>query len=72
MQAAEHASAEASRDFRWAAAVAAFGMALRDEKDKGTADYDLALKLAQNAQGNDEFGYRREFIDLVRTAQVLK
>jgi len=69
---AERSLAEALRDLRWAAAVAAFGMALRDEKDKGAADYDLALKLAQNAQGNDEFGYRREFIDLVRSAQVLK
>ncbi|MCC6910274.1 MAG: VWA domain-containing protein [Phycisphaerales bacterium] len=62
---------QASADFRWAAAVAAFGMTLRDSIGRGDADFDLALELAGEARGLDEAGYRAEFMSLVRSAQKL-
>ena len=56
-----------SDNFRWAAAVAEFGMLLRDSEFKGDADYAEVLDLARAAQGTDTEGYRAEFIDLVRS-----
>ncbi len=62
---------QASDDFRWAAAVATFGMTLRDSIARGDADFDLALELAGDARGLDEAGYRAEFITLVRSAEKI-
>ena len=61
----------ASADLRFAAAVAAFGMILRDSEHKGTASLPLVAELAGSALGRDEGGYRAEFLDLVRRAQTL-
>ncbi len=61
----------ASGDFRFATAVAGFGMRLRDSKQAGDLTYEQILEWATHAKGSDEFGYRREFIDLVRNAQAL-
>lgn len=63
---------EMSKDFKFAAAVAEFGMILRDSKHKGNADYKSAIDLAKAGQGNDEYGYRAEFISLVKSAQELE
>jgi secreted protein with Ig-like and vWFA domain len=60
-----------SRDFNWAAAVAAFGMILRDSQYRGQASFDLVLELAQAAKGEDPTGRRQEFIDLVKAAKAL-
>jgi len=60
---------EPSVDFRFAAAVAAFGMVLRDSPYKGTATFDQALSLAEAGRGADESGDRGEFISLVRSMQ---
>jgi Ca-activated chloride channel homolog len=60
-----------STDFRFAASVAAFGLTLRDSPYKGAANFDLALELAQGAQGRDANGYRSEFISLVNQARAL-
>jgi Ca-activated chloride channel homolog len=54
-----------SDDFRWSAAVATFGMLLRDSEFKGEATYAQAAKLARGAQGKDPHGYRREFIEMI-------
>jgi Ca-activated chloride channel family protein len=62
----------ASADLRFAAAVAAFGMILRDSQHKGTASLPLVAELAGSALGRDEGGYRAEFLDLVRRAEVLE
>ena len=62
----------ASVDFRFASMVAAFGMLLRDSKYKGDADFDSVLEIAASSRGTDPFGYRRGFIELVRTARDLK
>jgi Ca-activated chloride channel family protein len=58
-----------SADFRFAAAVAAFGMVLRDSPYKGQATFDQALSLAEAGRGADENGDRGEFISLVRAMQ---
>lgn len=58
-------------NFRFAAAVAGFGMILRDSEYKGRASYAEVEKWAQNARGRDENGYRAEFIRLVEKASLL-
>jgi len=60
-----------SDNFRWSAAVAAFGLSLRDSKFKGDASFANALKLANGAKGKDAQGYRYEFIKLVEQAHLL-
>ncbi len=61
-----------SDNFRFAAAVAEFGMLLRDSKFKGDGDFDLVQALARNALGKDKEGYRKEFLQLVENAALLK
>jgi len=60
-----------SADFRFAAAVAAFGMLLRDSPHKGTATKNTVLSLAEAAVRQDKKGYRAEFVELVRNARSL-
>ena len=62
---------EAPRDVRFSAAVAAFGQLLRGGRYTGDSGYDDVIALAQGARGDDPFGYRNEFIGLVRLAQSL-
>ncbi|MFY8035937.1 MAG: YfbK domain-containing protein [Cyclobacteriaceae bacterium] len=68
----EHVSIEKTSDnFRWSAAVAAFGMILRDSeyvKNYSTAE---AIKLAQGAKGKDVEGYRIEFINLMKSTPAV-
>jgi Ca-activated chloride channel family protein len=61
----------ASTDFRFAAAVAAFGMILRDSPYKGDIDLATVVRMAQQSRGPDRGGYRREFIDLVQQARAI-
>jgi Ca-activated chloride channel family protein len=58
----------ASTDFRFAAAVAGFGMILRDSPYRGSATLDWALATAADSRGPDRNGYREEFIRLVERA----
>lgn len=60
-----------SDDFRWAAAVAEFGMLLRHSRHAGEASFDSVLDTARGAIGEDSQGYRAEFLDLVRRAKEL-
>jgi Ca-activated chloride channel homolog len=62
---------EASRDFRFAAAVAGFGQILRSNPILGAYTYDQVLALAEPAMGEDPFGYRAEFVKLVRNAKAI-
>ena len=64
--------AQASDDFRFAAAVTEFGLLLRDSEYKAKASYDQVLELAKNAFGRDEEGYRKEFVRLVESAKLMK
>jgi Ca-activated chloride channel family protein len=61
----------APEDFRMATAVADFGLLLRNSEHKGNATWDQVLKLAGNARGTDEEGYRAEFVQLVKKAQLI-
>lgn len=56
-----------SENFSWSAAVAAFGMLLRDSEYIKDFTYDDVLMLAQSARGEDKEGYRGEFINLVKS-----
>lgn len=64
--------ARASADFKFASAVAEFGMLLKDSPFKGAASFDSALELAQEGKGDDAHGYRAEFLNLVAKAKALK
>ena len=65
----EHPVADAvaspSRDLSFAAAVAGFGMLLRDSEHRGSLDAEQVLALARRGRGTDEEGYRADFISLV-------
>ena len=56
---------QTSENFRFSAAVAGFGMLLRESEFKGNMDYNHVLALARGSKGRDEDGYRAEFIRLV-------
>jgi len=58
-----------SREATWAAAVAGFGQILKGGKYTGDFSYDDVTALARTAKGDDPFGYRAEFINLVRLAK---
>ena len=60
-----------SSDFRFAASVAMFGQLLHNSDFKGDASYDNVISLAKTALGDDEQGYRREFVRLVETVKGL-
>jgi len=62
----------ASVDFRFASAVAAWGMLLRESEYCTDFAIDDVIQLARNALGTDEEGYRSEFVRLVETAQALE
>ena len=61
-----------SDNFRFAAAVAEFGMLLRDSKFKGAANYDEVTEMAKKAIGQDEQGYRSDFVKLVEKVKLIK
>jgi Ca-activated chloride channel family protein len=62
---------EASDDFQFAAAVASFGMLLRNSRYAGDATFDAVHEIASEALGDDEWGYRKEFLELVAKAKEL-
>lgn len=55
-----------SDNFRWSAAVAGFGMILRESEYSNMYTYGEVLQLAAGARGTDKEGYRIEFINLVK------
>jgi len=55
-------------DLRFGTAVAAFGQVLRGGEYTGSFGYPQIIELANGAKGNDPFGYRAEFVNLVRLA----
>jgi Ca-activated chloride channel family protein len=60
-----------SDNFRFSAAVAEFGMLLRQSQYKQEGSYDQVISLARGARGMDNNGYRTEFIRLVQSATLL-
>lgn len=61
----------ASADFRFAAAVAQFGLLLRNSAHKGDANFDAVIELVSETAAKDKSGYRQEFLDLARAARRL-
>lgn len=61
----------ASPDVRFSVAVAAFGQKLKDVPALQDYAYGSILGLAEAANGDDPFGYRAEFVKLVRLAEGL-
>ena len=61
-----------SDKFKFSAAVAEFGLLLRDSKFKGGATYEQVIQLAKQSKGEDTEGYRAEFIRLVETVELLE
>lgn len=58
-----------SDDIRFANAVASFAQMLKGSKFVA-ADYDRVIEMANQARGSDPFGYRTEFVSLVRLAKT--
>ncbi len=63
---------QADADCRFAAAVAAFGMRLRQSQFAGNITLDAIAEIASAATGPDPNGHRAEFVDLVRRAKELR
>ena len=63
--------AKASDDFKFASAVASFGMLLRNSEFKGDATYAGVKEIAESASNRDSHGYRKEFVEMVSKAKEL-
>jgi len=66
------AVSQASEDLRFAAAVAAFAQQLKGDTYTGRFSLADSAELARNAKGDDRFGLRGEFVQLVELAQSLQ
>jgi Ca-activated chloride channel family protein len=65
-------TARGSERLRFAAAVAAFGLLLRESDHRGQATWPMVLELARAGQGEDREGYRAEFVKLASRAAELQ
>ncbi|MFI5131589.1 MAG: YfbK domain-containing protein, partial [Chitinophagales bacterium] len=63
--------AKTSDNFRFAASVAEFGMLLRNSEFKANASFENVSSMARKSKGNDDEGYRFEFIRMVENADAL-
>lgn len=61
----------ASTDQRFSVAVAAFGQKLRNTDQTAGMGWDRISEIASASRGSDPFGYRSEFLSLVRLAAAL-
>jgi len=61
-----------SRDVKFSTAVAGFAQLLRGGQYTGSLSYDDVIKQALATRGDDPFGYRNEFVQLVRKAQAAR
>lgn len=67
----DHLNTELSENLSFAASVASFGMLLRDSKFKGSSSFAMVNQLAKNGKGNDDQGYRSEFIKIAELGELL-
>ncbi len=58
------------REINFATAVAGFAQLLKGSNYAGDFTYDKVIELAQANKGKDEYGYRTEFVQLVRKAKI--
>jgi Ca-activated chloride channel family protein len=66
VQVVENETAELSQDFKFAAAVALFGLQLRKSQFTNKSTVEDVIKLAESGLSNDKEGYRAEFLRLVK------
>ena len=64
--------AQTTVDFRWAVAVAGFGMMLRNSPNRGNLSWQEVLSLAEGSVGPDTEGYRAELVQLIKIAAKLE
>jgi len=62
----------ASTEFKFAAAVAEFGLLLRDSTHKGQASFEQVRELALAGLGADAAGYRRGFVEPIDRARSIE
>jgi len=62
----------ASKDAQFSIAVAGFGQLLRGNTALNNYSYDDVIEMAQSSKGEDRFGYRSAFINMVRIAKTLE
>jgi Ca-activated chloride channel family protein len=62
---------EASKDLRFASAVAMYAMILRKSEHMGGVTLEEVKKLAKKSRGDDENGYRAEFIRQVELTELV-
>ena len=62
---------EASDFMKFTSSVASFSMLLSDSEYKGTSNYDTILEWLNATNLNDEYGFKAEFKELVKTAKNL-
>ncbi|MBB2146517.1 DUF3520 domain-containing protein [Pedobacter sp. LMG 31464] len=67
----DNQSASTSVNFRFAAAIAEFGMLLRQSEYKQNSSFTQVIALAEGAMGKDKEGYRSEFLRLAKSAQLM-
>jgi Ca-activated chloride channel family protein len=67
----DHGFDSVSEDFRFAAAVAQFGLLLRGSEYAGESSFEDVLATAKQSLGKDEYGYRHEFVRLVEQCREL-
>jgi Ca-activated chloride channel family protein len=60
-----------SDDFRFICSVAEFGMLLRESPFKGSANWKQAKELGNSGLGDDEDGYRGEYLKLLEEARYI-
>ena len=63
---------EADDDFQFAAAVAGYGMLLRESEFKGKLSYKLVRELADEGKGEDKSGMRQEFLDILGRTEAIQ
>ena len=63
---------QTSSRYRFAASVAAFGQILRGGQFTQNYALDDVMELARHARGNDPWGYRSEFLNMVNLAKSLQ
>jgi Ca-activated chloride channel family protein len=65
------ANVTTSHNFQFSAAVASFGMILRQSEFKQNSSFNQVIALAEAGKGPDKEGYRSEFLSLVKSAQLM-
>jgi Ca-activated chloride channel family protein len=71
LTAGDASQSQGSDVFRFAAAVAEFGLLLRHSTHKGSATLEQVRKLAESARAHDPDGERAQFLDMVKASARL-